>query len=237
MRLFVPANHKRKPWVLGLTGPSGAGKSTACALIRKLGYKGDTLRFIDADMVSRQVVEPESPCLEQLARVFGREILLPDGALNRRKLGNMVFGNPEQVNKLNQSIFPYILEEIQRQINAYALEDGVNGIILDAPTLFESGADCLCSLTAAVLAPRETRIERIYQRDGISRGAAVKRIDSQHTDGYYKMRADFVLVNGARKNKLESDVQKMAFWLGLIPGQDFRYSPRRRRKRQLRGMI
>ena len=221
-----------KPWVLGLTGPSGSGKSTVCTLLRDSKYKGNSLRFIDADMVSRQVVGPGSPCLEKLACVFGREILLLDGGLDRRKLGNMVFGNPKQVELLNQTIFPYILEEIQRQIHMYASEEGVKGIILDAPTLFESGADKMCSITASVLAPRETRIKRICKRDGISKEAAIRRIDSQQPDRYYQTRANFLLVNGNQKDQLESGVREMACWLGLIPAQDFRFSRRRRRKRQ-----
>ncbi len=223
---------KTKPWVLGLTGPSGSGKSTVCTLLRDSKYKGNSLRFIDADIVSRQVVEPGSPCLKKLACVFGKEILLLDGGLDRWKLGNMVFGDPKQVEMLNQTIFPYILEEIQRQINMYALEPGVNGIILDAPTLFESSADKMCSITASVLAPREIRIERICKRDGISKEAAIKRIDSQQSDRFYQTHSNFLLVNGNRKDKLEGEIQKMAFWLGLIPAQDFRFSRKRRRIRQ-----
>lgn len=221
-----------KPWVLGLTGPSGSGKSTVCTFLQGAEYKGNSLRFIDADMVARQVVEPGSPCLEKLSGLFGREILLSDGGLNRRKLGNMVFGSSKQVEKLNQTIFPYILEEIQRQMNHFALEKGVNGIILDAPTLFESGADKMCSITASVLAPREIRIERICKRDGISKEAAIKRIDSQQPDRFYQTHSNFVLINGNQREKLESEIQKMAFWLGLIPSQNFRFSQRRRRKRQ-----
>ena len=225
----MPIKHK-KPWVLGLTGPSGSGKSTVCSLLRDAKYSKGALRFIDADLISRQVVEPGFPCLDNLVCTFGKEILLPNGTLDRRKLGNMVFGNPEQIEKLNQTILPYILAEIQNRINAYALEDGVKGIILDAPTLFESGADKMCSCTASILAPRGIRVQRICARDGISEEAAIKRIDSQHTDDYYKRRSDFVLVNGTRKDNLKMEVQRMAFWLGLLPAQDFRSSPRRRRK-------
>ena len=223
-------NHRPKPWVLGLTGPSGSGKSTVCTLLRQ-GEMGSFLRFIDADQVSRQVVEPGLPCLRRLTQVFGEEILLPDGHLDRRKLGGMVFGDPEKVELLNQTTLPFIVEEIRQQIKAYALEDGVRGIILDAPTLFESGADKMCSQVASVLAPRELRLERICQRDGISPEAAEKRLNSQHSDDFYRRRSRFVLTNGDSRERLEEEVCRMLRWLEDIDRREYRSLRTRQRRR------
>lgn len=221
---------KTKPWVLGLTGPSGAGKSTVCVLLRQQNF-GGCLRFIDADMISRQVAEPYTPCLRKLVSVFGEEILRQDGSLDRRRLGSMVFGNPERVKRLNQTILPFIVEEICRRIDAYALEAGVRGIVLDAPTLFESGADRLCDRTASVLAPREDRVARICSRDTITPEEAGKRLDSQLSEDFYRTHSDFLLWNGARKDRLTEEIREMAFWLGLIPEREFRASALRRRRR------
>lgn len=218
------------PWVLGLTGPSGSGKSTVCALLRS-GDFGESLRFIDADLVARQVVEPGSLCLEKLTEVFGRDILLPGGGLDRRKLGGLVFGDPERVQTLNRAILPFIVEEIRRRIQAYSQEEGVKGIILDAPTLFESGADRMCSAIASVLAPRELRMKRICARDGISRETAEKRLNSQLPDGFYRLHSQFALWNGAQRRRLEREVSRMALWLGLLPQRESLFYHRRQRRR------
>lgn len=220
-------------WVLGLTGPSGSGKSTVCALLRQEDF-GKFLRFIDADQVSRQVAEPNTPCLAALVQAFGREILRTGGSLDRHRLGNMVFGSPEQVEKLNRTILPFIVEEIRRRIEAYAQEEGVRGIVLDAPTLFESGADRMCSRVASVLAPREDRAARICARDGISLEAANKRLDSQLPASFYRTHSDFILWNGTRRDKLMEGIRRMAFWLELIPPREYRFSPLRRRQRMKR---
>lgn len=221
---------RENPWVLGLTGPSGSGKSTVCALLRA-GDFGESLRFIDADLVARQVVEPGSLCLEKLTEVFGRDILLPGGGLDRKRLGGLVFGDPERVEKLNRTILPFIVEKIRRQIQAYSQEEGVKGIILDAPTLFESGADRMCSFVASVLAPRELRLRRICVRDCISREAAEKRLNSQLPDGFYRLHSQFVLWNGERMERLEREAARMALWLGLLPQRERLLCRRRQRRR------
>ena len=226
------ASPKQSPWVLGLTGPSGSGKSTVCTLLRR-DY-GERLRFIDADLVARQVVEPGTPCLERLTEVFGGDILLPGGGLDRRKLGGMVFGSPERVETLNRTILPFIVEEIGGRIQGFSQEAGVKGIILDAPTLFESGADRMCGAVASVLAPRELRLRRICARDGLSREAAEKRLNSQLSDGFYRLHSQFALWNGERMERLEGEVSRMALWLGLLPQRE-RLSHRRRQRRRAEG--
>lgn len=176
--------------VVGLTGQTGAGKSTVSSIWKVV----PGVRVIDADRVARQVTEEETHLLADLALEFSTAILTAEGTLNRKKLGEQVFGDRRKLRRLNAIIFPYILTRLREEIAA--LEGaGVPLIILDAPTLFESGANELCHRVVSVIAPAELRLERILARDGISREEALDRMASQHVDEYYTGRSQYVIEN------------------------------------------
>ncbi len=185
--------------IIGLTGPTGAGKSTACAAMRDSGCA-----VIDADQVAREVVRSDSPCLEELTKAFGRDILRPDGMLSRSQLAQKAFSSHEATARLNAVTHPYIMRAVQQQIEALK-ERGARFIVLDAPLLFESGADKLCDVVVAVTAPLELRLKRIMQRDGISREAAEKRIGAQREEDYYTLRARYVLDGAGKPGDLYHD--------------------------------
>ena len=178
-----------KPVVIGLTGQTGAGKTTVCKVFEEKGFG-----IINADLVSRKVVEKGSACLGELAAAFGNGILLPDGTLHRKKLGSIVFTHREKLTLLNSIIYPYITEEIKKEIAALAAE-GREYILLDAPTLFESATDSLCQVIVAVTAEESLRLERIMRRDGISREMAKARMASQHSEEFFGNNSDFVISN------------------------------------------
>lgn len=192
-----------KTIVLGLTGPTGAGKSTVCAAMLDSGCV-----VIDTDLVAREVVSPGSPCLEELKKAFGEEIFRPDGTLFRQKLAQRAFASPEATQKLNSITHPYILQLIEERIKAHS-KRGAEVIVLDAPLLFEGGADKLCDFVAAVIAPMELRTERIMQRDGISRETAERRIRAQHREEYYTQRVHFVLNGDERLDDLYHDAREL----------------------------
>ena len=91
-------------YVVGLTGPTGAGKSAVAALLEKGG-----LSLIDADRLCREAVEPGTPCLAELAESFGRDILLPDGSLNRKELARRAFSSRESTERLNALVHPPVI--------------------------------------------------------------------------------------------------------------------------------
>lgn len=194
---------ERTGYVVGLTGQTGAGKSVVSKLLANEGYK-----VIDADQVSRQVVGKGSRCLMDLALEFGIGILKSDGALNRKKLGSAVFGDNQKREKLNEIIFPYITEEILLQIEEYR-RAGEPVIFLDAPTLFESGADSHCDRVAAVIAPLDERKRRIMSRDHLTWDEADNRIASQFEDDYYTSRADYVIENSGDFSALRFRLNEM----------------------------
>lgn len=181
--------------VVGLTGQTGAGKSTLTKVFAEMGYA-----VIDADKVARSV-SADPDVLLRLCAVFGDEILCPDGTLDRRLLAAKTFSDKEQLEKLNAVMNPPIIEKIERQIRELQ-EAGEQKILLDAPTLFESGAQRLCDCKVSVLANPELRKERIMRRDGLSSKEAEDRMSAQHNDRFYILRSDYILRNNGSEQEL-----------------------------------
>lgn len=189
--------------VLGLTGQTGAGKSTLC---RYLQQKGCTV--IDADQVARNVVEKGSACIADIVLEFGVEYLTMDGNLNRRKLGESVFTDKAKLKKLNDIMFPYIINNIKEKI-AEAKDASEGIIILDAPTLFESGSDKFCDKVISVIASQDVRCHRIIERDGLIEEEAMHRITAQHSDSFYTERSWVVLQNNSDVDDLKQQADHM----------------------------
>ena len=185
--------------IIGLTGPTGAGKSTAAAAAKDFG-----LQVIDCDKSARAATEKGTDGLKALVAAFGKEILLPDGSLDRKALAAAAFASPQKTELLNKTILPHIVKLV------LAEADGKN-VLLDAPTLFESGLNSVCTAVIAVSANVEIRKERIIKRDALSPQAAILRINAGKTDEYYKQKADYFLYNNSDEKafyKRFSDILK-----------------------------
>ncbi len=181
---------------VGLTGPTGSGKSTAALIARKLGWE-----IIDCDLLTREVYKKEA-VLGALKAAFGEEIF--DGAeLDRKKLAAAAFADREHTNLLNKAVLPFITGEIEIALKALAGRK----VLLDAPTLFESGADRFCDYTVAVLCERELRNARITERDKLTESEAGLRLNAGQPDGFYIQRADYVIYNGGDIKTFERDVK------------------------------
>lgn len=178
-----------RPFVVGLTGPTGAGKSEVARVLRHHGCV-----VVDADVLSRRVVEKGSHCLRQLAETFSSAILLPDGSLNRPALAAVAFASREKTQQLNEIVHPEVIRLTHEQLHT-AAEAGVRVVVIDAPLLFQAGMETLCDYTVAVLAPAEIREQRIQQRDGLTKEQARHRMSAQPDDRYYRERATAVLMN------------------------------------------
>lgn len=199
------AESERRPMrVIGLTGPTGAGKSAAAAVFAGMGVP-----VLDADRTARAVTAPGSPVLGELARAFSPEILRPDGSLDRAALAKRAFSAPEQTALLNRITHPPILRRIREELDAFA-RSGAALAVLDAPTLYESGADRMCSAVIAVLAPADDRLRRIMARDGLTPEQARRRIAAQPEDAFYRRRADYILENAGDLDALRSAAE--AVW-------------------------
>ena len=172
--------------IYGLTGMSGAGKTTVCEEFSRSGFD-----IINCDMIAREVVEKDTPCLDEIKQKFGGEVITADGELDRKVMGNIVFNDKAKLLLLNNTIYPYITYEVIQRI-----ERSDSGyVLLDAPTLFESGIDYTCNGVVSVICDREVSLKRIMARDGIDRKAAESRLKSQHDAEFYKSRSDFCIEN------------------------------------------
>ena len=152
--------------VIGLTGPTGAGKSSVTSVAEELGFK-----VIDCDKVARVALEKGSSGLDAVAEVFGNDILNEDGSLNRAALAQKAFSTRENTELLIKTVFPYITDLVKQEITD-------DRVLLDAPTLFESGIDNVCDEVIAIISDEKTRLERIMQRDSIDEDAAMLRISA-----------------------------------------------------------
>lgn len=183
--------------IVGLTGQTGAGKSTVSAVFVRNGFA-----LIDADRISREVMEPGKPCLLELFDFFGSCIRNTDGTLNRRVLAKLVFADKKKLESLNSISHPYITEEIFTRINRYT-EAGSRLILLDAPTLFESRASDFCDLIISVIAEPEVRCRRIMERDGLTEEAARERMNAQLDEQFFIKHSDYVIRNNADLARLD----------------------------------
>ncbi|MBQ2756829.1 MAG: dephospho-CoA kinase [Oscillospiraceae bacterium] len=184
--------------LIGLTGQTGAGKSTVCSLIENMGFI-----IIDADKVSREVVDTDINCLVDLVMKFSCGILNENGKLNRKRLASIVFSDPKQLVTLNKTIFPYITARIEKHIDELGQTNNNPVVVLDAPTLFESGIDMRCDYIVSVLAEKDIRIDRIIQRDGLSGKEAMQRVNAQHEDSFYTERSNHIIYNNGDHEELK----------------------------------
>lgn len=182
--------------VVGLTGQSGSGKTTVSEVFADNGFA-----VINADKISRMVMDNNLDCISELALCFGSEIINSDGTLNRKRLAAIVFNDKEKLKMLGGITYPYITWEILNKIYEYA-DKGEKYVLLDAPTLFESHADDFCQLIISVSAEKAVRSRRIAERDGLTQEEINQRFSSQLTDKYFRQHSDFVIINNKTKEKL-----------------------------------
>lgn len=182
--------------LIGLTGQSGAGKSTVSEIFKENGFF-----VINADLVSKAVADSEVG-MTALKKSFGEEYF-ENGKLNRKKLGALVFENKEMLDKLNNTLLPIISKEIQKIIE----KSDSPLILLDAPTLFESGIDKNCDAVISVIAPKNVLINRIMKRDSLSFNDAEKRISSQFSEEFFKENSQIVIENNSTLENLKSNAE------------------------------
>ena len=185
--------------VIGLTGPTGSGKSSTSDIAENFGFQ-----VIDCDKTARKATQKGTKGLKALVSVFGKEILLPDGSLNRKALAAKAFKDKQSTDLLNKTVLPYIADIVIKQAEG-------RDTLLDSPTLFESGINKICNKTIAVLADKDIRLKRIIARDNLTLKEAETRLNAGKDEEFYRQRANYILYNNGDENaflKRFSDILK-----------------------------
>ena len=198
--------------IIGITGPSGAGKGICCEYLSSLG-----ISCIDTDAVYHELISAPSPCVQELATAFGKEIVDKRGAIDRKALAAIVFSDSshQKTRLLNQITHKYVRIETLRLLDTYK-NRGDKAVAIDAPLLFEANFDDLCDFCIAVIAPRSLRLSRIIARDSLSKERADARLDAQKADDYYTSRSKYTIMNDSDKENTLDQLKFIFATEGLI---------------------
>ena len=189
--------------VVGLCGQSGAGKGLVCAFFSELNIK-----CIDTDRVYHDIISTDSECARELVAFFGCSISANPG-INRKELARVAFISNEYLEKLNEITHKHILNDVRTQIHKIKSENRYDGIIIDAPLLFESGFDAECDATIAVISSDDNKLARIMERDGIDEAAADLRIKAGKPDEFYVEKSHNIVYNDCELSVFNLKIQKL----------------------------
>ncbi|RUR86916.1 dephospho-CoA kinase [Chlorogloeopsis fritschii PCC 9212] len=184
--------------IIGLTGGIATGKTTVANYLADVYH----LPILDADIYAREAVSVGSPILNAIACRYGQELLLPDGSLNRQKLGEIIFNNPEERHWVESLIHPYVRDRFYQEIAASSAET----LVLVVPLLFESQMTDLITEIWVVSCSEQQQLERLMQRNNLTIEQAKARIKSQMPIAKKAELADIVLENNSTPTALLQQV-------------------------------
>ncbi len=200
--------------VIGLTGGIASGKSLVTALFRKLGAS-----VISADEISRQVEQPGTEVFRDLVEAFGTTVLRPDGTLDRKRLGELIFRDATARARLNAITHPRIRQQIQAEIKRFRAATH-QLVIVDIPLLLDTAprdAFDLDGVIVVVVDP-ETQIARLMAREGLTREAALRRLQAQRPLAEKAAEADWIIDNSTAVERTRRQVE--ALWQRLRSGSE-----------------
>lgn len=189
--------------VIGLTGGMGSGKSTVSQYLAELGAV-----VIDADKVGHEAYEPNTETWKELVKTFGKEIIAADKTIDRKKLGAIVFSNPESLNKLNGIVHPRMFEMMKQKITK-ARKEGAKVIVVDAAILFEANWTPLVEKVWVVVADEVNVVKRAVARTGLPEEQIRSRMRSQMSNEERIKRADMVIRNDGNMGDLRAKVKEL----------------------------
>ena len=190
--------------IIGLTGGIGTGKSTVSRFLTEQNFA-----IVDADLISRQVVEPGMPLLGELEEAFGSEIINEDGSLNRKGLAAIVFNDVEKKKLMDSIMHKEILAEMRRVMEEFQQQNTHQGIIIDAPLLFEIGLEKWCGQVWLVTADMDVRIQRVCERDNAKPEEVEARIRNQMSDDEKRKLSDEILDNSGSLESLHKQIAEL----------------------------
>lgn len=195
--------------LVGLTGGIGSGKSTVSAALAERGAV-----IVDADAIVREVQQPGSPVLQQLAERFGAHVIAADGSLDRAAVAAIVFSDPDALKALNAIVHPAVAAEMNRRVLAERDTDRV--VVMDIPLLTENPREGLQGVIV-VDVPLETQVERLVRFRGFAEDDARARIAKQATREQRLATASFTVDNSGSLEDLAPQVERLWQWLRSLP--------------------
>ena len=202
--------------VLGVAGPLASGKSTVLEMLQKMGAA--TLR---ADDVSRELLQPGQPVLEQVRAAFGEEYLTGAGELQRKKLAELIFADCQARQRLNRIMHPPMVQRLRELINNYRQAANPPPVVaIEAAILHQMGLDQIVEKVLLVTAGQQTRIRRLCQRDEITTPQAQNRVELHDELGLGQVKADYVIdTNGELAETCQQVTNLWAELMDLPQGQ------------------
>lgn len=195
---------------IGLTGGIGTGKSTVCSILKNEGFK-----IIDADVISKEVLEKNNHILEQVRSQFGSGFFDWRGEFRRREFGNHIFRFPKERVKYENIIMPYIKKELENQIKLYE-KKGEKIVIIDAPTLIENNMQGEMDYIILVCVDNSVQIQRVMNRDKLSKSEVVTRINAQMSMEAKKEFANIIIDNNGEEIATQKQVYDLIDFIKLI---------------------
>jgi len=198
--------------VIGLTGGIGSGKSTVSRFLKELGAT-----VVDVDEVWHKALEADTEVRQEMVTAFGTGILTPNRGVDRKKLGEIAFGNPEALDRLNNITHPWMYKKVKAQLGEYRRR-GVRVVVLELPLLVEvplsmrAGEPSLSDEVDEVwvtVAPEATVLKRLKERGGISEEQILARIRSQLSAEERAKRADVVIDTDCSLDELGARVREL----------------------------
>ncbi|RDD38576.1 Dephospho-CoA kinase domain-containing protein [Trichoplax sp. H2] len=195
-------------FLVGLTGGIASGKSTVCKTLQELGCW-----IIDADALAREVVLPQRPAWSKIVQAFGQEVLEEDGQLNRQRLGDIIFKDPQKRKLLNSITHPAIQKQMLWLIFK-AFLTGEKFVVLDIPLLYEGGKLLkYLNRVIVVYCSRSQQLERLMKRNELTLDQANSRIDAQLDIEQKRQKADIIIDNTKSEEETIQQVRKVYFEL------------------------
>ena len=186
-------------FIIGLTGNIATGKSTITKMLEELGAE-----IIDADLLGHEVQQPGGPAYLKIIDAFGGDIVTSEGAIDRRKLGEIVFNHPERLARLEHVVHPFVIERIVERLRQATKPV----VVIEAIKLIEAGLSALCSEVWAVTSPKEVQLARLRASRGLTRSAALLRINAQPSQKEKAKLASVVFKNTGSLEDLRKHVEE-----------------------------
>lgn len=194
--------------IIGITGGIGSGKSFICEKLKLKGFP-----VYEADVKALNLIETQNETKQNIISLLGPESFTPNGNYNRAFVSNLVFKNPELLEKLNKIIHPATTEDFEHFIKKIEFENPECSFIFkEAAILFEAGTYTSCDAVILVFAPEKLRIKRVMERNGISEENIINRIRNQWAEIRKLNLADYVVINDGYSNP-DNEIRKLLDWL------------------------